>query len=69
MTFTAANGDRLFGNFVGTHAGYPGPVTFGGKFWITGGEGRFADASGTGDYWGTAEGADGLLYFDGTLNK
>ncbi len=69
MLFTAANGDTLAGNFVGTHAGYPGPVTFRGDFWITGGTGRFEGVTGTGSYGGTASGGEGTLYFDGLLTK
>ncbi len=69
MQFTAANGDQLFGHFAGKYAGNPGPVTFAGDFWITGGTGRFAGTTGTGAYWGTAEGGNGLFYADGTLTR
>ncbi len=71
MVFTAANGDQLFGNYVGTHVGYPGLVTFGGNFQITGGTGRFCGMTGSGDYGGTADmsTATNLLYFDGRLFK
>ncbi len=69
MTLTADNGDHLFGDFVGNHAGFPGTVTFGGEFRITGGDGRLAGVTGEGEYWGTAEGEAGLLYFGGKLTK
>jgi|MudIll2142460700_1097286.scaffolds.fasta_scaffold1273071_1 hypothetical protein len=69
MEFTAANGDKLFGYFEGTHAGYPGTVEFVGTFWITGGSGRFEDVTGTGAYWGKSGVGIHELYFDGKLFK
>lgn len=69
MEFTAANGDKLYGYFAGTHAGYPGPVEFGGTFWITGGSGRFEGVTGTGSDWGKSGVGLHELYFDGRLFK
>ena len=70
MEFTAANGDRLFGTFAGL--GVPTGLTsveFRGDFTITGGSGRFEGATATGTYYGTADGSEGMLYFDGMLFK
>jgi len=70
MEFTAANGDQLFGTFAGE--GVPTGATsvrFEGKFTITGGTGRFEGVTGTGTYHGTADGNEGMLYFDGELFK
>jgi hypothetical protein len=52
VTFTAANGDRLFGNYTGTTdpamPGDPGDVvSIVGHGWFTGGTGRFEGATGT----------------------
>ncbi len=70
MVFTAANGDQLFGAFAGTWTGLPpNPVTFVGTFQITGGTGRFEGMTATGDYSGTSQGGQGMLYFDGMLTK
>lgn len=70
MEFTAANGDQLFGAFVGTWTDVPpAPVTFQGIFWITGGTGRFEGVTGTGNYSGTSSRGDHMLYFDGSLTK
>jgi len=71
LEFTAANGDQLFGGFEGTWTGMPpNPVTFQGTFWITEeGTGRFEGATAIGTYWGSAEGNEGILYFDGMLTK
>jgi hypothetical protein len=72
MVFTAANGDQLFGSYVG-YAEPPtaeGIIKFWGDFQITHGTGRFEGATATGKYWGQC-GSDegGILYFDGTLTK
>jgi hypothetical protein len=61
MTMTAANGDRLYATYSGTVdplAGVEGDVISGvTHFTITGGTGRFAGASGSGD-----------MSFEGTLH-
>ena len=70
MELTAANGDHLFGTYAGL--GEPTGATsvrFWGNFTITGGTGRFEDATATGTYNGTADGNEGVLYFDGLLYK
>jgi hypothetical protein len=72
MVFTAANGDQLSGGFEGTWEGTPQVfVEFEGTFWITEDDntGRFEGATATGEYWGTAEAGEGILYFDGMLTK
>ena len=69
MVFTAANGDQLFGTYEGLGTPADGPVSFQGTFQITGGTGSFEGATGAGTYWGTAEGGEGTLYFDGMLTK
>jgi hypothetical protein len=68
MTFTAANGDKLFGTYVGWGTGIPDPK-FWGTFEISGGTGRFEGVTGSGAYWGEVTGETGMLYFDGTLTK
>ena len=69
MVFTAANGDQLFGTFAGNSTPPTGPVEFWGDFEITEGTGRFEGVTCTGTYSGTAESAEGMLYFDGKLTK
>jgi hypothetical protein len=69
MTFTAANGDHLLGTFDGQAYLSNGTNVFWGTFEITEGTGRFAGATGAGDYWGTAQENEGMLYFDGMLTK
>jgi hypothetical protein len=70
IEFTADNGDLLWMSYAGTHAGYPGPVIYGGTYTITGGTGRFEGASGSGAYWGSsAMDGHGTFFFDGTLIK
>ncbi len=69
-TWTAANGDRLFGGFVGEFSTAPdGSAQFDGTYYIDSGDGRFAGYTGTGVYWGTATLGSGALYFEGTLTK
>jgi hypothetical protein len=69
MVFTAANGDQLFGSY----AGYALPTATGVKFWgtfqISGGTGRFEGTTGAGTYEGICGDTEGILYFDGMLNK
>ena len=69
MVFTAANGDQLFGTYEGLGTPDGPAVSFQGTFQITGGTGRFEGVTGAGTYWGTAEGSEGTLYFDGMLAK
>ena len=45
--YTAANGDQLFANFVGTGILTPPTATFSGTETYTGGTGRFSDAAGS----------------------
>jgi hypothetical protein len=73
-TWTAANGDQLFGGLEGI--GYmimiDGVLTavFEGTYYMDGGTGRFEGYTGSGDYWGTAIPlVSGELYFEGTLTK
>lgn len=68
MTFTAANGDKLFGTYEGWGTPIPDPE-FWGTFEITGGTGRFEGVTGSGDYRGQVTGETGMLYFEGTLTK
>lgn len=76
--WTAANGDKLFGDFVGTFTitmTPEGPVAdFEGTYTMDGGTGQFKDYTGSGIYWGSAEiarpgGDTGELYFFGTLTR
>ncbi|MCO6486946.1 MAG: hypothetical protein J5I98_00945 [Phaeodactylibacter sp.] len=56
MTFTAADGSRLYGTFSGIGIpGAGGSVSFEGSYTITHGDGRFAGATGSGTYSGWAE--------------
>ena len=69
--FTYSNGDELHGNSVGQAIeDPPGSVTFWGDITITGGTGRFANATGTGTYEGTADTFAGIGQFtiDGTMS-
>jgi hypothetical protein len=77
MTFTADNGDLLFGTFAGY--GVPNSTwtetSYSGTYEFTGGTGRFEGAGGSGVYWGASgiaispNRALGTLYFEGTLIK
>ena len=70
MTFTAANGAHLYGNFSGTAIpGAGGSISFEGSYTITHGDGRFAGATGSGAYSGSAVGELGNLEFNGVLNN
>lgn len=67
FTMTAANGDRLFGTFTST--GYfadAETLVIHGSYLFTGGTGRFADATGSGDIDASAFLSPGLP-FEGTL--
>ena len=69
MTFTAANGDQLFGTYDGfAKPGGPG-IEFWGVFEISEGTGRFEGATATGDYRGECGVGEGILHFDGMLTK
>jgi hypothetical protein len=60
ITFTAANGDTLTADFMGTISPFPDDLetnTFVGNFVITGGTGRFANAEGNGLLSGTLSGS------------
>ena len=63
---TAANGDQLFVDMVGTGTAdnTTGDIAFNGNFTFEGGTGRFATASGGGAYDGTANGIAGVGQFD-----
>jgi hypothetical protein len=77
MTFTADNGDKVFGEFAGH--GVPNSTwtetSYSGTYEFTGGTGRFEGAGGSGIYWGTSgiavspNQALGVLYFEGSLIK
>ena len=75
ITFTAANGDKLFMTFGGIGVPTAAGIEFSGDYTITGGDGRFEGAGGAGKYKGSAQmgppGEAGLgeIYFDGTLAK
>lgn len=57
MTLEAANGDRIFGQYTGfITRSDAGVFTFEGTYFITGGTGRFVDASGTGALSWTVDG-------------
>lgn len=68
MVFTAANGAQLVGTFSGLAApNNIGGFDYWGTYQITGGTGRFSGASGSGTYYGGADGETGVLTFEGTL--
>lgn len=74
LTFTAANGDRLFVSYSGllTAQSFGAPHAVTGAFLITGGTGRFAGASGTGTVTGyedISQGTSGFgqVYLNGTI--
>lgn len=72
FTMTAANGDELYGEFASV--GYFADavtLVISGAYEFTGGTGRFADATGSGDIDATAFLAPGLPFvgtFDGTID-
>ena len=64
--FTAANGDQVFTTVSG---GFTSPTTVAGTYTITGGTGRFADASGSASWSGvTSDGIHVAVTFAGTLS-
>jgi hypothetical protein len=70
LTFTAANGDLLTADFMGTISPLPGNLeanTFVGNFLITGGTGRFANAEGDGLLSGTFSGNLTTRFFTGAI--
>ncbi len=69
ITFTAANGDQLFGNYVGEAYWEVGVgSTFSGTMYITSGTGRFLGASGELPYYGeSGEGGGFAVIHDGYL--
>jgi hypothetical protein len=69
MTFTAANGDQLFGSYTGFAIPTETGVEFWGDFQISGGSGRFEGAEAAGTYWGACGASEGILHFDGMLTK
>ena len=70
MTFTAENGDLLFGEFLGMSipGGAETPFAGNGSYTITGGTGQFVDCTGYGTYYYSLN-ADfiGRLHWDGML--
>jgi hypothetical protein len=72
-TLTAANGDTFTFSFVGTiDATGPDPtdpVNFEGVWEIIAGTGRFADASGSGTYNGSAAGPRGMVFLVGSITR
>jgi hypothetical protein len=74
LTFTAANGDLLKiayqGVLLPTPGGVPSSYTISGSYNVTGGTGRFSDASGSGVLSGSEDLAtrEGRFQLDGTLS-
>jgi hypothetical protein len=67
VVFTAANGDQLVGLVAG---GFISPSTATGTYTLTGGTGRFANASGRADFvLSTADGIHFSVEFEGTLSS
>jgi hypothetical protein len=70
ITFTAANGDVLTADFMGTSSPFPDDLqtnTFVGSFLITGGTGRFASAEGDGLLSGAFSGSLLTRLFTGAM--
>ena len=67
ITFTAANGDQLFGTMEGTAT----PPDVQGTFAVTGGTGRFAGVTGSGTFWAWTDGSgsNDHIWYAGTLTK
>jgi hypothetical protein len=68
MTLTTANGDKVFGTYVGWGTPILDPE-FWGTFEISGGTGRFEGVAGSGAHWGEVVGDTGMLYLAGTLTQ
>ena len=70
-TLTAADGSSIDISFSGTFVpgSAPGDATFSGRWSVISGTGRFDDASGGGDYSGSASGDAGVLHLDGRLSN
>lgn len=64
---TAANGDTVIVELIGTNVFSPSGVAFAGTYEITGGTGRFDDAGGSGAMSGTATNTGPTVGF-GTFN-
>ncbi|WP_151633475.1 hypothetical protein [Noviherbaspirillum aerium] len=68
LMFTAANGDLAYGRYSGVLTPTaPGVFRFQGDFHITGGNGRFDDASGNGQLSGTYYGSPATGVIAGTI--
>jgi hypothetical protein len=69
-TLTGADGSTIDISFAGVFVPTgPTDATFQGAWTITGGTGRFEDATGGGTYDGSAAGDTGLLNLSGTLSN
>jgi hypothetical protein len=67
IVFTAANGDRLLGTVAGQ---FISPTTVAGTYTLTGGTGRFQNASGEADFsLSTSDGVHFAVKFDGSLSS
>ncbi len=71
FTFTAANGDTVFGTYAGRFipTTVEGVSTVDGTFTFTGGTGRFAGASGGGLATGSGTATGGTVFLNGSLGK
>jgi hypothetical protein len=76
FTFTAANGDTVFGTYSGLGTPLPsGLIQFEGSFTIDGGTGRFSEATGEGDMSGLIDAsgfptsATAALTLEGTISS
>ena len=70
MVMVAANGDELYWDYSGNGLlpDADGVVSFGGTFTITGGTGRFSDATGGGTFEGEGNVAgDAVVSYEGTI--
>jgi len=75
FTFTAANGDTVFGSYSGRGTPLPsGLIRFEGRFTIEGGTGHFSAATGEGDMTGLIDTSDfpassmAVLSLNGTIS-
>ena len=67
IVFTAANGDQLFGTVGG---GFVSPTSATGTYTLTGGTGRFQNASGEAAFsLSTSDGVHFAVKFDGSLSS